>query len=55
MDNKLEGRRRIGRLRLRWVEDVGKDLRKMKIKRLGEKNGRMYLRRPGSQRAVQPK
>ena len=35
--NKLEGRSRMGRPRLRWVEDVGKNLRSMKIKRLREK------------------
>jgi hypothetical protein len=27
----------MGRPRLRWVRDVGKDLREMKFKRLGEK------------------
>jgi hypothetical protein len=35
--NKPEGRSRMRRSRLRWVEDVGKDLREMKVKRLREK------------------
>jgi hypothetical protein len=35
--NKPEGRRRMGRPRLRLVEDVGKDLREMKIKSLRDK------------------
>jgi hypothetical protein len=58
--NKPEGRSRMGRPRLRWVEDVGKDLREMKVKRLGEKvldkeEWGMYLRRPGSQRFLHSK
>jgi hypothetical protein len=35
--NKLEGRSRMGRPRLRWVEDFGKNLRGMEIKRLRKK------------------
>jgi hypothetical protein len=33
LEGKSEGRRRIGRLRLRWLEDVGKDLQEVKVKR----------------------
>jgi len=32
-ESKPEGSRRIGRPRLRWLKDVGKDLREMKFKR----------------------
>jgi len=32
-ENKLEGNRRKGRPRLRWLEDAAKDLREMKAKR----------------------
>jgi len=32
-----EGRSRMGGPRLRWVEDVGKDLGEMKVKRLRDK------------------
>jgi hypothetical protein len=32
-ESKLEGRRRKGRPRCRWLEDVGKDIREMKVKR----------------------
>ena len=35
--NKLEGSRRTGRPRLRWLEEVVKDLRKMKVKRCRQK------------------
>ena len=35
--NKPEGISRMGRRRLRWVEDVGKDLQEKKVKRLREK------------------
>jgi hypothetical protein len=31
-DSKQEGRRRMGRPRLRWLEDVQKDLQEMKAK-----------------------
>jgi hypothetical protein len=31
--SKLEGSRRTGRPRLRWLEEVEKDLREMKVKR----------------------
>jgi hypothetical protein len=31
------GRRKMGRHRLRWMEDVEKDLRKMKVKRWWQK------------------
>ena len=31
-ESKPEGRRRIGRSRLKWLEDVEKDLREMKFK-----------------------
>jgi hypothetical protein len=31
--NKREGSRRRGRTRLRWLEDVEKDLRETKVKR----------------------
>jgi hypothetical protein len=34
LGNKPEGRSRLGRPRSRWVEDVGKDLQEMKVKRL---------------------
>jgi len=33
----LEGSRRRGRCRLRWLEDAEKDLREMKVKRLRQK------------------
>jgi hypothetical protein len=36
-DNKPEGSRRNGRPRLRWLEDVGKDLRELKVKRWRQK------------------
>jgi hypothetical protein len=32
-ENKLEGRRRMGRPRLRWLGDAEKDPREMKVKR----------------------
>jgi hypothetical protein len=32
-ESKPEGRGRIGRSRLRWLNDVEKDLRQMKVKR----------------------
>jgi len=35
--NKPEGSRRRGRPRLRWLEDVEKNLREMKVKRLRQK------------------
>jgi len=58
--NKREGRSRMGRRRLRWVEDVGKDLRGMNVKRLGEKEldreERAYVFKEARlHRAVQPK
>jgi hypothetical protein len=31
--SKLEGSRRLGRPRLRWLEEVEKELREMKVKR----------------------
>jgi len=31
--SKQEGRGRMGRPRLRWLEDVGKDVRKIYVKR----------------------
>ena len=34
---KLEGRRRRGTPRLRWLEDVEKDLQEMKLKRWRQK------------------
>jgi hypothetical protein len=45
-DSKPEGRTRMGRPRLRWLEDVEKDLLKMKVKngdrrQWTEKNGRL--------------
>jgi hypothetical protein len=36
-ENKPEGSRRMGRPRLRWLEDVENDLREMKIKRWRQK------------------
>jgi hypothetical protein len=33
-DSKLEGRRRMGRPRSRWLEDTSKDLCEMQVKRL---------------------
>jgi hypothetical protein len=35
--SKLEGSRRTGKPRLRWLEEVVKDLRKMKVKRCKQK------------------
>jgi hypothetical protein len=32
-ENKPEGSRRRGRRRMRWLEDVEKDIREMKVKR----------------------
>ena len=32
-ESKPEGRRRMRRHRLRWLEDIEKDLREMKVKR----------------------
>jgi hypothetical protein len=32
-ESKAEGRRRMGRPRFRWLEDVGKDLWKIEIKK----------------------
>jgi len=36
-ESKREARRRMGRSRLRWLEDVEKDLRQMKVKRRRQK------------------
>jgi hypothetical protein len=36
-ESKPEGRRRMGRSRLRWLEDVSDDLREMKFKRWRQK------------------
>jgi hypothetical protein len=36
-ESTLEGRRRMGRSRLRWLEDVEKDLGEMKVKRWRQK------------------
>jgi hypothetical protein len=37
LESKPEGSRRRGRPRMRWLEDVKKDLREMKIKRWQQK------------------
>ena len=44
-DSKLGGCRTRGRLRLRWLEDVEKDILENKVKRWGQKIGRLSLRR----------
>jgi hypothetical protein len=36
-ESKLEARRRMGRPRLRWIEEVEKDLREMKVERRRQK------------------
>jgi len=37
LESNLDGSRRKGRLRLRWVEDVEKDLGEMKVKKWQQK------------------
>jgi hypothetical protein len=36
-ESKADGRRRMGRPRLRWLEDAEKDLRETKVKKDGER------------------
>jgi len=54
-ESKPEGRRRTGRPRLRWVEDVERDLRELKLKRWRQKAvDRGEGASTGSQKAVEP-
>jgi len=54
-ESKPEGRRRrTGRPRLRWLEDVERDLRELKLKRWRQKTvGRGERASKGSQKAVE--
>jgi len=58
-ESKPEGRRRKGRPRLRWLKDVGKDLREMKVKRWRykavDKEEWASVINKGCQRAVEPR
>jgi hypothetical protein len=38
-ESKQEGRRRVGRPRLMWLEDVEKDVREITVKRWRQKAG----------------
>jgi hypothetical protein len=42
-ESKPEGRRRMGRPRMRWLEDVEEDLRERKVERWRQKTVRMAL------------
>jgi hypothetical protein len=54
-ESKPEGRRRTGRPRLRWLEDVERDLREVKLKRWRQKAvDRGEGVSTGSQKAVEP-
>jgi len=54
-ESKPEGRRRTGRPRPRWLEDVERDLRELKLKRWRQKAAdRGEGASKSSQKAVQP-
>jgi len=54
-ESKPEGRRRTGRPRLTWLEDIERDLRELKLKRWRQKAAnRGEGASKGSQKAVEP-